>query len=105
MPASRRNPPKPKATTKPSAKKTAAKAAAATAKKTPPKKTPPKKTPPKKTPPKPGFLDQALVANLRNAPKGTPPEAVVMETLRSVPAEQLKAELAKAPAKERNLAF
>jgi len=61
------------------------------------------------TPPRPlprsGPFSDVLLQNLQKAPAGTSPDAVIMETLRSIPADQLKDALSKAPAKERNHLF
>jgi len=76
---------------------------------TPPKKAPAKKPPAKKPPPKVkppvGPFGKAFLQNLKTAPPGTSDHALIMETLRSVPADQLKAALAKGTPKERSLLF
>jgi hypothetical protein len=52
-----------------------------------------------------GPFGEILLQNLKKASPGTPDEAVIMETLRSIPPDQLKAALNKATPKERNLLF
>lgn len=52
-----------------------------------------------------GPFGKIFLQNLKKAPLGTPDEAVIMETLRSLPPDQLKAALKKATSKERNLLF
>lgn len=89
-------PPKRTAPKAPAPKKAAAQAAA------PPKKTP---APPKKVPPAPGPIGRTLFENLKKAPPGRSDSAIIMETLRSVPVDQLKAAATKAPPKERNQLF
>jgi len=64
----------------------------------------PPKTPPK-TPPNDGLLGKTFSAKLKAATPGTSDQAVVMDTLRSVPIEQLKAALAKSSPKERRSIF
>src|SRR5437667_7125841 len=63
-----------------------------------------KKAPPKVQTPV-GPFGKAFLQNLKKAPPGTSDDALIMETLRSVPADQLKAALATATPKERNLLF
>jgi hypothetical protein len=89
MPAKRRTPPKAAAAKKPAAKKKAS----------------PKKAAPTKVQLKPGLLDQTLVGNLKKAPKGVPPQTVVMQTLRAAAPDQLRAAFTKASPKERHAAF
>jgi hypothetical protein len=55
--------------------------------------------------PAPGVLGTTLVSKLKAAPTGTPTGTVVMETLRSLPPEQLKAEFLKAGPKLRQQFF
>lgn len=62
-----------------------------------------KKPPAKKTPL--GPFGKAFLQNLKTAPHGTADEALIMQTLHSVPVEQLKAALAKGTPKERSLLF
>src|SRR6267154_1585939 len=89
---------------KTSAKKQPAKATAPA--KTPPAKTPaPKGSSPARKVPPVGLLGKTLVQKLKAARPGTSDEALIMETLRSVPQDQLKASLTKASAKERNSVF
>jgi hypothetical protein len=64
-----------------------------------------KPAPPKKAPPSTGPLGPILVDKLKRAPTGASDSAIIMETLRSVPVEQLKDDLTKAPPKARNQLF
>jgi hypothetical protein len=52
-----------------------------------------------------GPFGEALYANLQEAPEGTAPDQIVMQTLRGVPLADLKAALAKATPKERGQVF
>jgi hypothetical protein len=52
-----------------------------------------------------GPFGEALYANLQEAPEGTAPDEIVMQTLRGVPLADLKAALAKATPKERGQVF
>ncbi len=81
---------------------------------TPPKKAPRKKTPPTKSAakkprhrakPPVGPIGKAFLQNLKRAPQGTPDDTLILETFRSVPANQLRAALAKSTPKERSLLF
>src|SRR5712671_597686 len=65
---------------------------------------PPNKISPK-TPPNNEPLGKTFAAKLKAATPGKADHAVVMETLRSVPVEQLKAALSKGTPKERRLIF
>ena len=76
----------------------------ATAKK-PITKKPVVKKPPAKVIPPVGPFGNRLLQNLKNASPGTPHEVVIMETLNSIPPDQLKAALNKATPQERNLLF
>jgi hypothetical protein len=69
----------------------------------PPSKTPPKRPPPKNPPM--GLFGKTLLQRLKTAPPGTSDETILIETLRSVPLNQVKAALNKAGPKERNLLF
>src|SRR5712691_7407640 len=73
----------------------------------PPKRnTPPKKARPGKPKAKPVEpFGTAFLQHLKTAPPGTSDEALIMETLRSVPADQLKDALAKSTPRERGLLF
>lgn len=64
-----------------------------------------KATVPVRKPPAPGLLGKTLAQKLKAARPGTSDEAVIMDTLRSVPQDQLKASLNQASAKERNAVF
>ena len=66
-------------------------------------KPPAKKAPPKVKPV--GPFGKLFLQNLKKAPPGTSDDVLIMETLRSVPADQLKPALAKGTPKERNLLF
>jgi hypothetical protein len=63
--------------------------------------------PPQKVKPLPtqGLLGATLAEKLKQAPTGTSDDAIVMETLRSAPVDQLKAALTQAPPKARNQLF
>jgi hypothetical protein len=80
-------------------------------KRTPPtnSKTPRPKHPRTKKPsakkPTDGLLGRILFDKLKTAPHGTSDVALIMETLRSAPLDELKAALAKASPKERRLLF
>jgi hypothetical protein len=63
----------------------------------------PKKFPQKK--PGTGLFSKALMQNLKTMPPGTPGRSIVIESLRAVPPEKIKAALASASPKERNLLF
>src|SRR5947209_5518612 len=65
--------------------------------------TPPAPPPPAKAPV--GALGPTLLQKLKNAPPGTSDHALIMETLRSLPADQLKAALTKGTPAERSLLF
>ena len=69
----------------------------------PPSKAPPKRPPPKNPPI--GLFGKTLLQRLKTAPPGTSDETILIETLRSVPLDQVKAALNKAGPKERNLLF
>jgi hypothetical protein len=69
----------------------------------PPRKAPPKRPPPKNPPI--GLFGKTLLERLKTAPPGTSDETILIETLRSVPLDQVKAALNKAGPKERNLLF
>jgi hypothetical protein len=69
----------------------------------PPSKAPPKRPPPKNPPV--GLFAKTLLQRLKTAPPGTSDETILIETLRSVPLDQVKAALNKAGPKERNLVF
>jgi hypothetical protein len=73
-------------------------------KKTLEKKTRGKKTRPPKRP-SPGLFGKTLLEKLKTAPPGASDDAILMETLRSVPVHQVKAALKKVEPKERNLLF
>ena len=68
------------------------------------KKTRGKKTRPPERP-SPGLFGKMLHKKLKTAPLGTSDDTILMETLRSVPVEQVKAALKKAHPKERNSAL
>jgi hypothetical protein len=68
------------------------------------KKTRGKKTRPPERP-SPGLFGKMLHEKLKTAPLGTSDDTILMETLRSVPVDQVKAALKKAHPKERNLLF
>ncbi len=59
--------------------------------------------PPKR--PLPGVFGKTLLERLKAAPPGTSDDTILMETLRSVPVDQVKAAFKKADPKERNLLF
>jgi hypothetical protein len=63
----------------------------------------PKKFPQRK--PGTGLFSKALMQNLKTMPPGTPGRSIVLEALRAVPPEKIKAALATASANERNLLF
>jgi hypothetical protein len=69
----------------------------------PPSKAPPRRPPPKNPPI--GLFGKTLLQRLKTAPPGTSDETILIETLRSVPLNQVKAALNKAGPKERNLLF
>ena len=66
--------------------------------------TPPAPGPRRELPPVGAFGD-AFLQKLKAAPPGTPDDSLVMDMLRSIPVEQLKAAQAKATPKERSLLF
>jgi len=77
--------------------------------KEPPRKAPQRrhrasKPSPRMTPPV-GPIGKTFLQNLKTAPPGTSDDTLIMETLRSVSANQLKAALAKSTPKERSLLF
>jgi hypothetical protein len=74
-------------------------------KKPPLKKAAPKVKAPTKVKPPVGPFGKAFLQNLKKAPHGTSDDALIMETLRSVPTDQLKVTLAKSTPKERSLLF
>ena len=55
--------------------------------------------------PEAGSFGHAFLQNLKAAPHGTADEAVVLQTVRSMSAEHLKATLVKGTPQERNLLF
>lgn len=69
----------------------------------PPNENTPANAPPSKPPA--GAFGTAFLQKLKAAPPGTPANTIILETLRSVPVDQLKAALAKATPKERSLLF
>src|SRR5580700_8927014 len=71
-------------------------------KKTLEKKTRGKKTRPPKRPSQ-GLFGKTLLEKLKTAPPGASDDAILMETLRSVPVHQVKAALKEVEPKERNL--
>jgi hypothetical protein len=77
--------------------------------KTPPKKKLARKLIVQKPPPKArqpvGLLGKTFLQKLKAAPHGTPDHAVILETVRAMAPEQLKAALIKATPKERSLLF
>jgi hypothetical protein len=66
--------------------------------------TPPTREPQRELPPV-GAFGNAFLEKLKAAPHGTPDGFLVMDMLRSMPVEQLKAAQAEATPKERNLLF
>lgn len=72
---------------------------------TPPPGTPPLRTPPARTPPVAGAFGDGFLQKLKSARPGTSDGALIMETLRSIPPDQLKAALAKATPEEHTLFF
>jgi hypothetical protein len=61
--------------------------------------------PPPKLMPLVGPFGNIILQNLKNAPAGTSDGALVMDTLRSLPADQLKSALSQSTAQERNQLF
>jgi hypothetical protein len=53
----------------------------------------------------PGLFGETLLDKLKIAPPGASDDAILMETLRTVPVDQVKTALKKAGSKERNLLF
>ena len=68
------------------------------------KKTSRKKSPPPARPPS-GLFGKKLHEKLKTAPPGASDDTILMEALRSVPVEQVKAALKKAHPKEQNSAL
>ncbi|HLX97054.1 MAG TPA: hypothetical protein VKR62_00020 [Roseiarcus sp.] len=58
-----------------------------------------------KKPPPPGLFGETLRKRLKSAPPGTSDEAILLETLQTIPVEQVKAALKKAHPTERNQLF
>jgi hypothetical protein len=81
----------------------------ATKRKTPLKNSPARKPVVQKLPPRlrqpVGLLGKTFLQKLKAAPRGTPDHAIVLETVRAMAPEQLKAALTKATPKERSLLF
>jgi hypothetical protein len=71
----------------------------------PPAKMPPAEEPPAQPKPPVGAFGEAFFQKLKTASPGTSDEAVVMEMIRTMPADQLKAALATGTSKERSQLF